>query len=287
MGTLLALLLIQDERAADQAVRKGVEVLKTADGELAAWALVETGRRAPDLPPPATTTSAAIQALIYADEDLWKYLPRVALCAQQLLDTQCADGLWDAGKAVEPPQGIQVPERPPKVPAFDKPRVKLVKQKLELRARGAETGDLRNTRWALWGLLAAERAGLTAPAEVVERASAALRKLDGDPAELVSALCVCDYFLKKDYKKDPDVIQAVKRLAAQDRTSPEALFLQKKAMLHFDCEILGGVYWWEQDRKILLRSQEEDGSWGDVESTAYAVLALHYPRYLICPDRRR
>lgn len=292
MGTLLLALLLQ-QREIDAAVKKGVEHLKSSEGPLVLWALVHSD--VPDAAlkgrfddvPPSTTSSAAILAMTLEEFDRIKYRARIAHCAQQLLDTQCRDGLWDAGKAVEAPDYPIPPYEPPKKgfgTVFDKPKVRVPKIKMAARTSGGERGDLAQTRWALWGLMAGERAGLIPPAELVEKADAALRKLDGDPAALVSGLCISNYLRSRDSKKDPDVLKAVDRLSAEKRTSPEALYGLRSAMIHFDSETLGGVKWWERDTKLLLESQKPDGSWGDVDATCYAVLTLYYRRWLGIPE---
>jgi hypothetical protein len=299
MGTLLLLLLLLDQKQLDAAVRKAVDHLKSADGELALWALVyadvpdrllkprlEAAMRTPT----STTTSAAILALTLEDFDRVKYLARIAHCAQQLIDTQCRDGLWDAGKAVEPPDIQLPPEEPrPKRPIeFDAPKPRrLPKQKLLRRAEGGEKGDPELGRWALWGILAGSRAGLIPPPEVVERAERAWRLGRHDAADTISALSICLHFQGKDWKKDVDVLAALDRLSKEKRTRPKALYGVRTAMLHFDSEFLGDVKWWPRDVDILLKSQREDGSWGDVESTSYAVLTLYVDRWIGLPIQRR
>jgi hypothetical protein len=293
MGTLLALLLLQTTQAEiDAAVRKGLEVVQTAgQGELALWTMVlaEVPEASPAFQsllkealstPLATTTSAALQAMILEELERRTYLDRITHAAQQLIDTQCRDGFWDAGRSVELFQVFpRIPPPPPapraiNPPARPKPAV-VWKRPLQRRAEGGEKGDPVHARWALWGLLAAHEAGVTAPEEVVAKAAAAWRNGEHDPADVVSALSICQYLRGRNWKKDPEVLKAVDRLAKEKRTEPRALYGLKLAMLHFGSDTLGGEKWGTRDAKILLAAQKPDGSWGDVEATCYATLALH------------
>jgi hypothetical protein len=286
MSLLVALLLAQPTQAEiESAVRKGLEVVKNGQGELALWTLVaarvppgQARLEAALKEPPSNTTSAALQAMALDGLDRRKYTVRTAHCAQQLIDTQCRDGLWNDGKGVEAPE-IPLPriEKPHPLLLFDEPRNPPVTwtHKLLRRAEGGEKGDLTRTRWALWGLLAGRRSGLIPPAEVVEKAAAAVRSGGGDAAEIVTCLCVCAHLMGKDYRRDPDIRKAVERLAAERRTEPEPLYVLERAMIHSDRDTLGGVAWYPRDAKILLAAQKLDGSWGTLEDTCYATLTLH------------
>ncbi|HEX7899054.1 MAG TPA: hypothetical protein VF950_14920 [Planctomycetota bacterium] len=284
MGTLLALLLLQDP--VDAAVRKGLEFVKTSGtGELALWTLVACD--VPDNDPglrglfgglgtPESTTSAALQAMILEDLDRLKYRDRIAHCAQLLIDAQCRDGRWDVGRPVKPPD---LPAAPLPLPR-NKGEKPLVRQKIKLTSReaGGEKGDAEPTRWALWGLLAGYHAGLVPPAEVVEKAAAAWRQGVHDPADLITGLSICLYLSNRDWKKDPDVLKSLERLAAEKRTAPGELYVLERAMMHFNSETLGGGPWYPRVTKTLLDAQKPDGSWGGLEETCYATLTLYKRR---------
>src|SRR6185295_15857201 len=145
------------------------------------------------------------------------------------------------------------------------------------------------SRWAAWGLIACHRAGMIPPEGLSEKAAAAWRSGEHDPADIVSALSCHRYLLGKDRKKDPDVLKAVERLAdPARRNDPRSLFLLKRAMIQYDLEKLGGREWWPEGVKVLAAAQAPDGSWGGVEETCCAVFFLHVPRLIWPrdPDRR-
>ena len=285
MGTLLALLLLQADPEIERAVAKGLLVARNGGGELALWTLVACDVPENDpalrgllggLKTPESTTSAALQAMILEDLDRLKYRDRIAHCAQLLIDTQCRDGRWDVGRPVQPPD-LPAPPLPLPRNKGEKPRVRQ-KIKLTSREAGGETGDAERTRWALWGLLAAHHAGVIPPAEVVEKAAAAWRKGDHDPANLITGLSICLYLTNRDWKKDVDVLKALERLAGENRTEPGPLYVLERAMMHFNSETLGGVPWYPRVTKTLLDAQKPDGSWGGLEETCYATLALYKRR---------
>lgn len=187
-----------------------------------------------------------------------------------MIDTQCDDGLWDAGRAVDPPDILPPAPKGPRG-AGAKPPV-LWRYKMVKREGGGPKGEPELGRWAMWGLLAAHESGLVAPAEVVERAARAWREGGHDAADTLSVLSICAYLSGKDWKKDPEVLKAVERLKAEKRTSPKEVYGLKVAMLHFGAEVS------PIDVKAFLAAQKPDGSWGDVEATCYGVLMLNSPR---------
>lgn len=296
MGTLLAILLLQTQAEIESAVRKGLEVVKTAGAdELALWTLVRC-----EVPennaavralldgmlqgPPASTIPVSLQAMILELLDRHKYRDRIGHCAQLLIDTQCRDGRWGPGHPVDPPDLPALPPLP-RLAALDAPKPVLQKIKLKARGQGGEKGDSVLSRWALWGLLAGHHAGLIPPAELVEKAAAAWRTGAHDAADVVSALSICLYLSGRDWKKDKDVLKAVERLGTEKRSEPRALYGLERAMIHFDSATLGGVEWYPRDAKILLAAQKPDGSWGSLEDTCTATLALYKTRYLFQPPR--
>jgi hypothetical protein len=127
------------------------------------------------------------------------------------------------------------------------------------------------------------------PKDVAERAAAAWRSGDHDPADVVSGLSIHLYLLQKNWKKDRDVLNAVSHLANREPTSdPRTLFLLHRAMVHFGSNELGGREWWPEGVRFLAGSQASDGGWGAVEETCFAAFFLHIPRrdWFICPDRK-
>src|SRR5437868_2881648 len=227
MGPTIALLLCLQAVPVEPLVDKGVKVIKTRAvefKEMALWALARVGTSKDDpivrdllrdllATPPESTKAAALQAMALEALDPVEHRQRIAHCARFFVDNQCAEGRWDEGKPVDPPEPPPIPPPPP--PPAKKPGVrdfegspplrKNVKQQIVRTREGSRTGDPVLSRWAAWGLLACHRAGMIPPAELSEKAAAAWRSDGDDPADLVSCLSIHLYLLKKDWKKDPDI----------------------------------------------------------------------------------
>lgn len=61
-------------------------------------------------------------------------------------------------------------------------------------------------------------------------------------------------------------------------------------MLHLDRERLADKEWYPELSRTLIAAQREDGRWGGIEVTCYALLALHVARprlYLPEPARKK
>jgi hypothetical protein len=97
-----------------------------------------------------STYAAAIQAMTLAEIDPAAHQDRIRLCAQLLVDSQCANGQWDyAVKTL------------PDVPATGR---------IRRRNEGPPGGDNSVSSYAVLGLLAAARAGVDFDPDVLERA---------------------------------------------------------------------------------------------------------------------
>jgi hypothetical protein len=307
MNLIVALLLVLQPVDADPAVRKGIAFLQSKAEELGEsrdvvlWTLVSAQVREDNpllqsllkdlLPRPLESTrSVALQAMILQELDAWKYRVRIAQCAQFLIDNQGADGQWDVGHAVPMPE-LKFPE--PKFArggprAFGGPAAVLDLPKVQLKKlqAGPEKGNASDSRWAMWGLLAAHRANILPPAEVSAKAEKAWRNADADAADVVSCLCIALYLQGKEFKKDPDVLIAVHRLADPKRPGdPVSLSMVRVAMMHVGSEKLGDREWWPEGLKSLLGAQTADGSWGSIEQTCAAIRFLHWYRPP-CPEGR-
>jgi hypothetical protein len=297
MSLILALLLATQVNAADPAVEKGVRFLKSKAERLGEardvvlWTLV--GVQVPESDPLlqtllkdllarplVATRSVALEAMTLQALDPVKYAARIGQCAQFLIDNQGADGQWDGGRAV--PLEDFVPPQPkfPRVPGtFGAPAPVWPKVLLQKRREGPEKGNAADSRWAAWGLLAAHRIGCIPPMDLNRKAEAAWRSADGDPAEVVSCLSIYLYFQEKNWKKDPDVLKAIERLANSQRPAdPVSLSVLKVAMIHADADKLGGCDWWSDGIKTLKAAQAADGSWGSIEDTCAAIRFLHVYR---------
>ena len=299
MSLIVALLLALQPVETDPAVRKGVAFLRTKaedlgesrDGVL--WTLVhaqvpETDpvlqRLLKDLlsRPLEATRSVALEAMILQDLEPEKFRVRIAQCAQFLIDNQGADGQWDAGRAIPMPvMAFPEPKLPrggPRAFGAPAPRPNLPKVLLKKLQAGPEKGNPADSRWALWGLLAAHRAGMIPPVEVAAKAEAAWRNADADAAEQVSCLCIALSLQGREYKKDRDVLKAIERLADPKRPNdPVSLSVTKVALLHADTDRLGAE-WWPDRVKGLMAAQQADGSWGSVEDTCAAIRFMYYWR---------
>jgi hypothetical protein len=97
-----------------------------------------------------STYAAALQAMALAEIDPAAHQDRIRLCAQLLVDSQCANGQWDyAVKSL------------PDVPATGR---------IRRRREGPAGGDNSVSSYALLGLLAAARSGVDVDPDVLERA---------------------------------------------------------------------------------------------------------------------
>ncbi len=191
-----------DPKRVDDAIRKGVEFLKTAKTpgvgfakivdtyDLVLLALVHAGvpegdprfqelfKRMMD-EPLERTYKVVLQAMILEELDRSKHQGKIAQCAQFLVDNQCANGQWSYGepsafvKEAPPSRDVSTSAKP-KVrdfgdPGKEKPKVtrKIPVKKMK---SGPEAGDNSNSQYAALGLRACHDAGIVLPKEVVELA---------------------------------------------------------------------------------------------------------------------
>ena len=195
----------------DEAIARGVKFLhgrvdaivtraKTADrklveNELVLWTLLHGGF--PESHPTfqklfremmsrrlERTYRVALQAMILEELDRVKYQPRIAQCAQFLVDNQCRDGQWSYGDpSIFADQELLAPlatatrgrkktgvvriRGPRKRGA--KPRVVRFVQ-INKKREGRGGGDNSNSMYAALGLRACHDAGFLLPKQVVDRA---------------------------------------------------------------------------------------------------------------------
>jgi hypothetical protein len=188
----------------DGAIKKGVAYLKSQIGkygsinkrrseELLLWVFAHTGvpENDPDFEklfktvtetPLEWTYNVSLQAMILEEIDRVKYQPRIAQCAQFLLDNQCQNGQWGYGEldpfAKDTPTGggkkavasgsKSKAEKP--IPGQrTKPKV-LNTMTVKQMKRGPAKGDNSNSQYAALGLRACHDAGIVLPPEVIEQA---------------------------------------------------------------------------------------------------------------------
>ena len=163
-----------------------------------------------------------------------KYQNRIAQCAQQLVDNQCANGQWGYGDPSIFVMDLNLPPLPPK---FKGQRKVPVKRKRD----GPAAGDNSNSQYALLGLRACHDAGIVLPASTCMELAAKwwresqTRRLEREGAGAgaqgwcygkhehkpygsmtvggIASLVICDYIQGKDAKKDREVANGMEWLA--------------------------------------------------------------------------
>ncbi len=192
----------QEQAKIDQAIRRGIEYLKTAGSpghehskathsdELLLYTFIIA-----DVPPgnprfkallervladePHQVYKVALQAMALEELDRVKYQNRIAWCAQHLIDNQCQNGQWSYGSPTPAPKdlpaGVASDDRPkPATGARDfgasvrkeKPKV-VRKLAIKKQRDGGASGDNSNTQYAALGLRACYDAGIMIPEETI------------------------------------------------------------------------------------------------------------------------
>jgi hypothetical protein len=193
-----------DQKRIDQAIKKGIEWLKTAPSpghehskaehsdELILLTMIhaevsETNPRFKELlkrvleDPPYQTYKVALQAMCLEELDRVKYQPRIAQCAQHLVDNMCQNGQWSYGTPTTykeiPPQPASIETGPIKKPGpidFNAVKVKpKVTRRIAIKAQrdGGGSGDNSNTQYGALGLRACFDAGITFEEALIHRAA--------------------------------------------------------------------------------------------------------------------
>ena len=100
----------------------------------------------------------------------------------------------------------------------------------------------------------------------------------------IGALCIIDYMLGKDWRKDEDILEGLQWMN-KHFTVTENPFLEKKwhyyylygiervGML-FGTERIGDHTWYRTGAEYLLANQGADGQWNNVVDTCFAILFL-------------
>jgi hypothetical protein len=183
MVLALALLLQLDQTRIDDAIRKGVEFLKTAESpgqfhiahadELLLYTFAVAGVPASDArfrslldrvlrEPPTHTYRVALQAMALEELDRAAYQDRIARCAQHLVDNQCLNGQWSYGEAATPRRDDGV--------ASGGGRGALRRLVVRAQRTGPADGDNSNSQYAALGLRACHDAGIVIPEGTIRRA---------------------------------------------------------------------------------------------------------------------
>jgi hypothetical protein len=322
-----------DPRRVDEAIRKGVEFLKTAkssdhsatgansDDELLLLAFVHAGVPESDAKfqelfkrmmesPLKKTYKVALQAMVLEELDRLKYQGRIHQCAQFLVDNQGPRGLWSYGTPTTyvEPAGVATP-------VASKPKAREIASKGKERQKppvvrkipvtkqrdGAAGGDNSNSQYAALGLRACHDAGILLPRPVVELAKkwwvdTQLPDKEKDngyggvrgwsyktganaygsmTAGAIGALCIYDYILGEDWKRDEAVLGGMGWLTKNfsvtenpGQTGEDDKFvlyyylyaIERVGMLYVTSTI-GKHDWYNEGAKAILDAQRPDGSW--------------------------
>ena len=189
MTTLLVLALQLDQARIDDAIRKGVAFLKTAESpghnqiahadELLLYTFVVAGVPATDerfqkllqrvlTDEPTHVYRVTLQAMALEELDRVRYQERIAQCAQFLVDNQCPNGQWSYGEPTKLDKDDSVASggAPKEVGNRKVARRIVVRQ----RRTGPPEGDNSNSQYAALGLRACHDAGIVIPDSVIQRA---------------------------------------------------------------------------------------------------------------------
>ena len=126
------------------------------------------------------TYEPALGAMVFEEIDRVKWQPRIAQCAQFLVDNQATNGQWSYGEPSAfvqevPPSKDVASAGGPKAGAIDfgaakaKPKVSR-KVTVKKQKPGPEKGDNSNSQYAALGLRACHDSGVVIPKEVLELA---------------------------------------------------------------------------------------------------------------------
>jgi hypothetical protein len=308
-----------DPARVDQGIQRGVAWLRTAPypadygwsaNELVLWTFVHAGvpESDPDFQkrlkqmldgPLDRTYRVALQAMILEELDRVGYQPRIAQCAQFLVDNQCVNGQWLYGTPTptEPPRGVASPGKAP-VPTTAKldPDGHRLKPKVTRKLRviksrdGPAEGDNSNSQYALLGLRACFDAGIQIPDETIHKSIkwwlesqyfderkegeyAAKGWSYTSPAKDprashtmtaggVSSLAICDYILGKDSKRA--AVKAGMNWIAQFwvvSSNYYYLYGLERAGVLCGTEKFGRYAWYPLGAQWVLEHQDPSGAW--------------------------
>jgi len=250
------------------------------------------------------TYNVGLQSMILEELDRVKHQERIQQCAQFLVDNQARNGQWSYGEPTpfvkDLPTGSGGKDVPTSGGTKEKgAKPKVTRQlKVEKKREGPERGDNSNSQYAMLGLRACFDAGILFPEKIVKLADQWWRKsqqsggkksdgrgwgYSGEGTESaygsmsaggVSSLVICNYLLKKDWKKDRDVSDGIQWIASNfsvtrnpraQKTGEEwqyyYLYGLERAGILSETEQFGSHKWYREGAKYLLKQQKGDGSW--------------------------
>ena len=345
------------QKAIDDAVRRGVEYLKTAPSpgghlkthcdELILLTLIHA-----DVPeknevykkyldatlaaPLAHTYKVAMHAMCLEEVDPSHYQARIAQCGQFLIDNQATNGQWSYGSPTEavakmpvvsPRKDVASTSQPkkPGVIDFGSDKVKARPSQwvvITQSRTGGEQGDNSNTQYASLGLRACYDSKIKIPEAVIHLGRKWWVESQWDPedgagdknavssggearprgwnytnpargpdqkpyhamtAGATGAMCIYEYMLGRDWKKDPTARSGAAWLGAKFSVNENYYYMYglERAGMLYGVESFGGHNWYFEGAKFLLEHQSGDGSWGKRENkdentwdTCFAILFL-------------
>lgn len=227
--------------------------------------------------PLSGTYQAALRAVALARLSPARFQEQLQACTRFLIDSQLTNGQW----SYRPVDGNGLPG----------------------------LGDNSNTAYALLGLTACQRAGITVPAEPIAKAEKWWRdsqRSDGGwgyrtDREIesyasmtesgISSILICRRLVGSSSHQDPAIARALAWLAQHFSVSENSmsayqqgrllyhLFALERAGSLLGAKEVGGHDWFSEGAAFLLASQRSDGSWDDgadmpVVNTCFALLFL-------------
>jgi len=187
-----------DEAKVDEAIKKGIEFLRTAKSpnthsavrnsdELILWTFIHAGVPQDDpkfkqllesvlSQPLDKTYKTALLAMCLEEIDRVKHQERIAQCAQFLVDNQCKNGQWNYGSPtefakevkIEPRKDVASGAKPVGTTTAKDGKPKVVQHVAVKKMKdGPDSGDNSNTQYAALGLRACYDAGVTLPEGVI------------------------------------------------------------------------------------------------------------------------
>lgn len=272
---------------------------------------------------PRNTYNVGLALLLFHRLDPVKYRHQIARGAAFLVQSQCANGQWAySGTTVplrtdypvyereEPYIVYGAGEKPGKgkdAPPADGERLvarKLKGFRIPSQAKPLiPEGDNSNMQYALLGLRAAAESGCLIPEETWARARAHVAKAqqaDGglgyDTSRTQSThtmttagaamLAICDFYLKKDLKADPELGKMLswleKNFSVEESTcifpgdSAHYYYLYglERAAVLADADRLGAHDWYAEGAAWLVAKQGKDGAWQDPTAAVWGKAVL-------------